>query len=399
MDRTETYRMERLSSLINTGIFKWHNDCLESYQENQENSPLCHSEELRNRLIQMTDAQKAPYIFRDEYHVYFACIKNKKSYYFLGPMRTEAMGRVELHQFYKKYGITEKDEKQLKRYTVPQILDWVGLIGNLVADVGYTDGELLYENRLIDNTRKQEEQEKVLFGLKEDEEELYHHTYQEERKLLDSVREGKVQDALQLNRDLDVELGKLSLKELNHWRNVVIVGITLCTRAAIEGGVSPAVAYRISDFYIQKSDSCKDIAQLLEYRNHAVEDLTTRVLKKKENRSTSNYVERCKDYVKKHYREKIYLEEIAEVLGISNSYLSRLFKRETGIHFQDYINQVRVEHAANLLLYSEEKISRIAEYVNFPSQSYLGKIFKKYKHISPRKYRETNKPSEFITTK
>lgn len=399
MDRTETYRMERLSSLINTGIFILQNGRLESYQENVEYNPIYQSEELRKNIIKQTDAQKVPYIFRDEYQVYFACIKNKNRYYFIGPMSTEGLGRVELHHFYKKYGIPEKDEKQLKRFTVQQILDWVGVIGNLVSDNEYTDQELLYGNRLIGNTREQVEQEKVLFDLKKDEEELYHHTYQEERRLLDSIREGRVKDALQLNREMDVELGKLSSKELNHWRNVVIVGITLCTRAAIEGGVSPAIAYRLSDFYIQKSDSCKYIAQLLEYRNRAVEDLTTRVLKKQENRSNSNYVEQCKDYVKKHYREKIYLEDIAEVLGISNTYLSRLFKKETGIRFQDYINQVRVEHAANLLIYSEEKISRIAEYVNFPSQSYLGKIIKQYKHMSPKKYRELNKPSEFITTK
>ena len=142
-------------------------------------------------------------------------------------------------------------------------------------------------------------------------------------------------------------------------------------------------------------ESCKDIEQLLECRNHAVEYLTTRVLKKQENKNISNYVERCKDYVKKHYREKIYLEDISRVLGISNSYLSRLFKKETGSRFQYYVNQIRIDRAANLLMYSEESLSRIAEYVNFPSQSYFGKIFKQYKHISPKKFRELNKPSEF----
>lgn len=399
MGRAETYRIDRLSSLINTGIFKLQSGSLRVYQENVEYNPIYHSEDLRNKLVKQAEAQDVPYIYKDEYQVYFACIKNESSYFFLGPMSTEGLGRIELHRFYKTYGIPENEEKQLKRFTVPQILDWVGMIGNLVADYEYTDQELLYENQLVEHTREQEEKEKAQFDLKEDEEEAYHHTYQEERKLLDSIREGRVSDALLLNRELDLDIGKLSTKEVNHWRNVVIVGITLSTRAAIEGGVSPAIAYRLSDFYIQKSDSCKDIAQLLEYRNHAVEDLTTRVLKKQESRSSSNYVERCKDYIKKHYREKIYLEEVAKVLGISSSYLSKLFKKETGILFQDYINQVRVEHAANLLRYSQENISRIAEYVNFPSQSYLGKIFKQYKHMSPKKYRERNKPSEFNTIK
>lgn len=174
---------------------------------------------------------------------------------------------------------------------------------------------------------------------------------------------------------MDMELGKLSGTERNHWKNASVAAITLFTRAAIEGGVAPSVAYRLSDFYIQKCDSCAEIAQILEWRNRAVEEITGRVKERKNSRSKSNYVEKCKDYIENHYRTKVYQEEIARALGISSSYLSRLFHRETGVRLQDYIVQVRVEHAANLLLYSNESIARIAEYVNFPSQSYMGKVF------------------------
>lgn len=69
--------------------------------------------------------------------------------------------------------------------------------------------------------------------------------------------------------------------------------------------------------------------------------------------------------------------------------------KETGERLQDYIVRFRVERAANLLMYSEEGISDIAEYVNFPSQSYLGKVFKKYKGMTPQKYRDKFKPREF----
>ena len=231
--------------------------------------------------------------------------------------------------------------------------------------------------------------------MKEREEELYHHTYQEERKLLESVRDGRSEDAIRYSRNMDSELGKLSTKELNHWKNVAIVAITLTTRAAIEGGISPSIAYRISDFYIQKSDSCKEIAQIIKYRDHAVEELTGQVEKKK-SRKTSSYVERCRDYVGKHYREKIYLSEIADTLGLSETYLSRLFRKETGERLQDYIVNVRLEHAANLLRYSEESISKIAEYVNFSSQSYMGKVFKEKYEMSPKQYREQKRPMEYF---
>lgn len=91
--------------------------------------------------------------------------------------------------------------------------------------------------------------------------------------------------------------------------------------------------------------------------------------------------------------------DIAVNLGLSESYLSRLFRRETGERLQDYIVSVRLEHAVNLLKYSEESISNIAEYVNFPSQSYMGKIFQKKYQMSPKQFRKKYSPSEYFDAK
>ena len=93
------------------------------------------------------------------------------------------------------------------------------------------------------------------------------------------------------------------------------------------------------------------------------------------------------------------MSEIADTLGLSETYLSRLFKKETGERLQDYIVGVRLEHAANLLKYSEESLSKIAEYVKFPSQSYMGKVFKEKYKMSPRQYREQNRPAEYFHSK
>ena len=84
------------------------------------------------------------------------------------------------------------------------------------------------------------------------------------------------------------------------------------------------------------------------------------------------------------------INQIAEALDISPSYLSRLFHRETGTKLQDYIVEVRIDRAAELLLYSSLSISDIAVYVNFPNQSYFTKLFKKVKGITPFSYRVQN---------
>jgi YesN/AraC family two-component response regulator len=190
---------------------------------------------------------------------------------------------------------------------------------------------------------------------------------------------------------MDACVGRLSNNEQSHWKNMVIVAITLCTRAAIEGGADPVIAYRISDFYIQKADQCTDIARLISYRNHAVGELIRQVRKALLNGGCSSYVQKCKHYVGTHFREKIHLDQVAQMLGISSSYLSKLFKKETSIKFQDYIIEERVEHAADLLQYSEESIASIGDYIGFPSQSYFGKMFKRFKNMTPAEYRNNYK--------
>ena len=399
MEKTRDDCMRHLALLLKTGFFRWEEGELSVFQENPEDNPIYNSGSLRCLLMEGAENQALPFVFRDEFRVCFACVKKDKAFYMFGPMSTEALGFYDLQLFYESYRVSAAIEKPLRHFSLAKVMDMTELLANLILDEEYADEELLDANHFVTEVDGEEEKEKIVFALDKEEEDEYHHTYHEERRLLDSVREGRVEDALRFNRNMDDAVGKMSKNEVEHWRKNVIVAITLCTRAAIEGGVSPADAYQISDFYIQKSDGCKDIPHLVDCRNKAVRELAGRVRKKQENRPTSNYVERCRDYVRKHYREKMYLDDIAEVLGISTSYLSRLFKKEMGVCFQDYVNQVRIEHATNLLLYSEEKIARIAEYVNFPSQSYFGKLFKEQKHMSPKKYRELYKPAEFFEAK
>lgn len=386
---------KKLALLQNTGIFCEENGELNSYQENPESNPLYLNKELRQLLYEHAVQQEMPYLYRDAHKVCFGCIiKEKQSFYF-GPLSMEMLDRVHLHYFYVFYGVDPSREKKLKKFTLSKIISFTQLLAVLLADRQYSTEELERTSHLHEEAERSLETDEIFFQMKSEEEEIYHHTYLEERKLLDCVREGRVEDAVEKSRNMDSELGKLSAKENNHWKNVCIVAITLCTRAAIDSGVPPYIAYQISDFYIQKCDECKDTLRIMKYRDQAVERIAQEVRKTLEKKHVSSYVEQCRDYVGKHYREKIYLEDVAEILGVSSTYLSRLFRKETGICLQDYITEFRVERAANLLIYSNESLPRIAEYVNFPSQSYFGKVFKKYKQMTPRKYRELHKPREF----
>ena len=93
---------------------------------------------------------------------------------------------------------------------------------------------------------------------------------------------------------------------------------------------------------------------------------------------------------------EISLDDIADTLHISPTYLSHLFRKEVGMCLQDYVNKLRVERAANLLVYSDKSLYDIAVYVHFPNQSYFGKMFKRYMNMTPKAYRDINKVGEYI---
>ncbi len=388
------YILKHLASIFHTGVFCLRGDECIPYEENPAYNPLYNSEALRGALRDSAGAQREPVLVRDDFHMIYICVREENICYMMGPLSMQVMSRTERHRFYHFYGIDEKWEKGLHYHTLMEILQIAGMFVKIITGQEYTDQELMDANyRVVDSAGEKREQ--AWFDIRSEDEDIYRHSYQEERRILDAVKEGNVEEAVRLSKDMDSNIGRLGKSELEHWKNLSIVAATLCARAAIEGGVMPAAAYRLSGFYINRCTACEDVAQILIYRNHAVEELAKRVREQKEKCHTSSYTEQCKDYVYRRYREKVYLDDIADTLGISSSYLSRLFRRETGISLQDFVNDVRVEKAANLLIYSEETLPGIAEYVNFPSQSYFGKVFKQKTGMTPKQYRKLHKPAEF----
>ena len=76
------------------------------------------------------------------------------------------------------------------------------------------------------------------------------------------------------------------------------------------------------------------------------------------------------------------------MFNINTSYLGQLFKNETGEMFTNYLNQVRIEKARELLLKTNLKINEITEKVGYLNQSHFFRNFKKLTGVSPAEYKE-----------
>jgi YesN/AraC family two-component response regulator len=93
-------------------------------------------------------------------------------------------------------------------------------------------------------------------------------------------------------------------------------------------------------------------------------------------------------YIRKHYQERLTLEDTASAVALSPNYFSRIFNATMHISFSSYVNRLRVEQAQRLLLNTRLSLVEIAGIVGFEDQSYFSKVFKSFTTVSPGQYRK-----------
>ncbi len=104
--------------------------------------------------------------------------------------------------------------------------------------------------------------------------------------------------------------------------------------------------------------------------------------------STQSLIRKAKEYVHSHYQDEgLSLDDICETLGISNSYFSSVFKKDTGNSFIGYLTEYRMEKAARMLVETTEKSYMIAKSVGYTDANYFSYVFKRQYGVSPSKYR------------
>ena len=102
----------------------------------------------------------------------------------------------------------------------------------------------------------------------------------------------------------------------------------------------------------------------------------------------SKPVRLARKYIHQHYAEPITLETLGNEVGLNATYLSSVFKRETKQSFLDYLTQVRVDAAKELLADTEIPIGDISERIGYLDMKYFYKRFKKFTGLSPKDYRK-----------
>lgn len=99
-------------------------------------------------------------------------------------------------------------------------------------------------------------------------------------------------------------------------------------------------------------------------------------------------VSRVKNYIDKHIAEKLSRKDIVAYVALNDSYLSRLFRKNTGMSLSDYILQKKILKAKAMLIQTNLSISEISEKLGYDTSAYFIKLFKREVGMSPREYRK-----------
>lgn len=211
--------------------------------------------------------------------------------------------------------------------------------------------------------------------------------YDKEKQLIYAITTGNMIEA---RRYLNEILGHIFFASANNLNSIKIRAMeltVLISRAALDGGADMNNIYQfnlqyISDFF--KLDTIEDVCFALTEILKKFSEETFRFADVKH----VDLLSKAVSYIRTNYMHKITLDNVAEHIYLSPSYLSRIFKEEMKTSFNSYLNTVRIEKSKVLMLSEQLSIVEISELVGFFDQSYFNKVFKKATGTTPKKFRE-----------
>lgn len=103
--------------------------------------------------------------------------------------------------------------------------------------------------------------------------------------------------------------------------------------------------------------------------------------------SAENVVDQAIEYIRHNFPRKVSLQEVSDEVHLTPAYFSRLFKRVMNTNFVNYITEMKIDAAKNLLKYSDEKVYRISEYLGYNTMQHFLRVFKKSVGCTPNEYR------------
>ena len=320
----------------------------------------------------------------------------KEQYAYIGPYTEEAISKQQLAKLSEKYHLSPELFSKIESYyqSIPVISDETN-----IQSIIYTFCSILWGGTdrfttiqyqdfypinfdIVSNASTKEAAESVLdvFYLEE--------RYDVERQLMQAVSAGQIPKAELLFSTLfKYQFEVRSTNALRNTKNYLIILNTLLRVAARNGDVPPFHVDKLSSSYAHKIEATTSTNAGVTLMKEMVRRYCLLV----RNHSMKRYsllIRKVLTQIDYDLTADLGLKNLASQLNVNPSYLSTLFKKETGSTLTEYVNQKRIEHAIFLLNSSSLQIQMIAQYSGIPDVNYFTKTFKKIIGITPKEYRD-----------
>lgn len=170
--------------------------------------------------------------------------------------------------------------------------------------------------------------------------------------------------------------------------------ITILTRVSVNNGVPLKKTYGLSDTLIQSLESIHSLQDCIVYFKESCLQFMKLINVSKY--GGNDLIRSAKEYIEAHVNQKITVEQLAEYLRVSNSYLSSEFKKNIGITIHAYILKNKIERARRLLVETDIEISSIAQNLAFTDQSHFNRVFKRIENMTPKEYRKKYRSTRIL---
>ncbi|MEA3319729.1 MAG: response regulator [Bacillota bacterium] len=215
------------------------------------------------------------------------------------------------------------------------------------------------------------------------------HTNVDVRKShLDKNQQKELADLIRLGQWEDVQMYVMNILQcfekeaanLLHTQQRMLEILWITSRVLNEIGVETATPlYSVQTTQYRQLRS--ETKQLLEKMKRSYDDHY--------NHLEADTIQQIKQYIMDHSHQDISLDTLAQKVGLSPIYISKMFKEKQGINYIDFLTECRMEKAKRLMNDLEKSIKEITFEVGYHDPNYFSKVFKKMTNVSPKEYRKT----------
>ncbi len=323
-------------------------------------------------------------------------------YVLVGPYTEDEISRQDIMNFSEQYGLPRSLVGRLETIyrVIPIVPDITGLLvlintlgQRLWGDMKQFSLLNVYDKNLMElepvaMRPEEKEPEDTELSMKTLEKQ-----YESENALLQAVARGETHTAeMLLGAFPHARVERRNANTLRDFKNYAIIANTLLRKAAEYGHVHPLHIDSLSSRFarsIENATTKEDIYRLLR-------EMARKYCLLVKNHSLQGYSPLVQDVlvrISSDLTADLSLKTQAAHLHISASYLSSIFKKETGSTLTNFVNRKRVEYGIFLLNSTNLQIQTIAQYCGIPDLNYFTKTFKKYIGMTPSEYRSQIAPS------